>query len=77
MPMTSPAAPVVVGASPLAVVKRLQRELVRGIAQVCVAGKAEDHDDLLAASICDRDDAGVALEMAERLPAPAASPSSA
>src|SRR2546422_10281951 len=70
MPVAASATLVVVRASPFALLKRLKRELVDGIAQVRVAGVPEHHQDLLAATVGDGNGAGMALEMAEGLPAP-------
>src|SRR2546426_4123333 len=70
MPVAASAAPVVVRAGPFALLKRLKRELVDGLAQVHVAGVPEHHEDLLAAAVGDGHGAGMALEMAEGLPAP-------
>ena len=57
------AAPVVIRPGPLAVLERLQRELVDGGPQMAVAGKPEPDRELLAAAVCHRGRPGVRLQV--------------
>src|SRR5438093_10957593 len=66
---------VVVGAGPLTREQREERHVIDHVPQRLVTGVAELDDRLLlAASLRDRDGAGLRLQMAKRLPSPRSVP---